>query len=197
MGNCSCRSPGKNIDNNEKHIDTPENQAMPNLLAATAASLISMQGRGQFMDHYQLGAFLGNDALSELRICHKVEDANGPHYIVKVVSKDKLNKLEQQFFKVELSVLKQLKHPNLAQIIDIFEDERCFFVVSEYYDHAITFQGYLQSKGGQLKEKEAAQIVRQILETVQYCHSQGIVLRNLNPDSIVLCNTKGSSDRQR
>ena len=85
-----------------------------------------------------------------------------------------------------MSVLKQLRHPGIAHVREIFEDERNYFIVVEYDDNSVSFLDYLESRGGAISEAEARRIVFQILEVVQFCHSQGIVLRNLNPESILV-----------
>lgn len=69
---------------------------------------------------------------------------------------------------------------------EIFEDERNYFIVTEYHENSMSFLDYIESRGAALTDGEASRIVQQILEVIQFCHSQGIVLRNLNPDSLLM-----------
>ena len=92
-------------------------------------------------------------------------------FIAKVVAKSRLNRLERQFFQVELSVLKQLRHPGIAHVKEIFEDERNYFIVTEYYENSMSFLDYLESRGASLTDSETSRIIQEILEVVQFCHS--------------------------
>lgn len=153
---------------------------MPGILDMSGRSSMLSVMRGSFNDHYRLGAFLGNDALSEMRLCTNImpiPDENGhpmnirKRFIAKVVAKSRLNRLERQFFQVELSVLKQLRHPGIAHVKEIFEDERNYFIVTEYYENSMSFLDYLESRGASLTDSEASRIIQEILEVVQFCHS--------------------------
>ena len=56
-------------------------------------------------------------------------------------------------------------------------------ILIQYEDAALL--SMIKSDYG-LTELETSYIMQQIFEAVEYCHSIGIVLRNLNPDSIIL-----------
>ena len=47
-----------------------------------------------------------------------------------------------------------------------------------------TLSSYIKSKE-KIEESEARVILKQILETVKYCHSQQIIHRDLKPDNIL------------
>ena len=114
MGNacgCACKKGAKNLDQTEHFIQNRAEddgcQNMPNLLDMSGRSSMLSVMRGSFNDHYRLGAFLGNDALSEMRLCTNlmpIPDENGhpvnirKRFIAKIVQKSRLNRLERQFF---------------------------------------------------------------------------------------------------
>lgn len=158
---CTSNKMGKTvIDEAESRIfETVDENRIPSIELMSKSSTISMI-KGQFNDCFTLGTFLGNDAISEMRICNsKQNEVDSRRYLVKIVSKAKLNRLERQFFQVEISVLKQLKHPGIAEVVDVFEDERNYFVVSEYYDFSISLQEFLESKKNGITELEICYIV--------------------------------------
>ena len=95
-----------------------------------------------------------------------------------------MSKEEQMSFQKETSVLKQLDHPNIIKLYEMFEDDRKYYVVQELckggelYDEVI--------KIGSFSEQKAAHIIKQILQAVAYCHDKGIVHRDIKPENILI-----------
>lgn len=85
--------------------------------------------RGPFQDQYTLGPILKLSAMGEERTCWTVKDEYEFH--VKIVRKENLDPQEVYLFEYELSILKKLRHPNIMQILEIYEDEKNYFIVSE------------------------------------------------------------------
>ena len=84
----------------------------------------------------------------------------------------------------EIEVLRKISHPNIINIFEIFEDNYQYYIMSEFCDggelfDAITNKGYYN-------EIEAAKIMKQILEAVNYLHDNGVVHRDLKPENIML-----------
>lgn len=80
--------------------------------------------------------------------------------------------------------MKKLDHPNILRLFEIFYDEKRYYLVTELctggelYDEVI--------KRGTYNEKEAATIIKQVLEAVSYCHANFIMLRDIKPDNILI-----------
>jgi calcium-dependent protein kinase len=51
---------------------------------------------------------------------------------VKVTKKEDLEYGERQKLLAEIEILKELDHPSICRIIDIFEDKKKFYFVQEY-----------------------------------------------------------------
>jgi len=62
--------------------------------------------------------------------------------------------------------LKQLDHPNIIKLIDIFEDEKYLFLVIELMEG-----GELNDIiGDTLKEDDARELIRLLIDAIRYCH---------------------------
>ena len=83
-----------------------------------------------------------------------------------------------------VSVLKQLEHQNIIKLHDYYESKNAMAVVlecggKELYDHVV--------ESGNLTERDAAAIIRDIVQAVAYMHKKGLVHRDLKPENIVKC----------
>ncbi len=65
-----------------------------------------------------MGPQLGKGAFGEVRRCvHKVSRSVRA---VKIIKKDKLDKTERERLFVEIEILKQLDHPNILRIYEVY-----------------------------------------------------------------------------
>jgi calcium-dependent protein kinase len=68
--------------------------------------------------------------------------------------------------------MSKLSHPNLMQIIEIYDDSKNFYIVSELCSGGELFDKIIER--GVFSEKEAADITRQILSVLIYTHQNNI-----------------------
>lgn len=61
------------------------------------------------------------------------------------------------------------------KIIEFYEDDICFYLVSELYTGGELFRRVIQETS--LNENEAAEIMRQIFSAVSYLHKNQVVHR--------------------
>ena len=85
--------------------------------------------KGQFQSQYKLGPILKLSTMGEERICLAIKDEYEFH--VKIIRKDSLDPQEVYLFEYELSILKKMRHPNIVQILEIYEDQKNYFIVKE------------------------------------------------------------------
>lgn len=85
----------------------------------------------------------------------------------------------------ELNVLQRVDHQNLIRVLEIFEDDKTFFIVSELIEGG-DLHSRLQAVGN-YNEQQAATIIHQILLAVNFLHKIGIMHRDLKPGNILMC----------
>ncbi|GAA6221769.1 caM kinase-like vesicle-associated protein [Lates japonicus] len=88
--------------------------------------------------------------------------------------------------KNEILILKMVKHPNILQLVDVFETKKEYFLFLELATGREVFDWILDQ--GYYSERDTSNVVRQVLEAVAYLHSLRIVHRNLKLENLVYYN---------
>jgi calcium-dependent protein kinase len=83
----------------------------------------------------------------------------------------------------EIEILRKISHPNIVNIFEIFEDKTKYYIMSEYCEGGELFTAIAEK--GFFNEFEASRIIKQILQAINYLHSNSIVHRDLKPENIM------------
>lgn len=86
----------------------------------------------------------------------------------------------------EVSILRQLSHPNLVSIKDFFTHEQSDYITFEYLN--VDLRNFMNSIPTRLPENAIKFYTHQILKGLCYCHSNYIVHRDLKPQNLLLNN---------
>ncbi len=95
-------------------------------------------------------------------------------------------KADVQRFHTEAEAAAQLDHPGIVPIYEVGEHEGHHFFTMGFVDGESLATRLLH---GPLAPREAALLVRQISEAVQYAHERGVIHRDLKPANILLDRT--------
>ncbi|ORX77741.1 Pkinase-domain-containing protein [Anaeromyces robustus] len=131
-------------------------------------------------DFYDIGKTLGVGSFAIVKEC--VNKKTGESFAVKIIDKKHIEG-QEKMIKSEVNVIKQLSHPNIICLKEFYESERDIYLVTdlarggELFDHIID--------KGSFTEKDAAHLVKQILEAVNYMHKKNIVHRDLKPENLL------------
>ena len=118
-------------------------------------------------DHYNLHETIGEGALSRVRrATHKLSKVIRA---VKVVRKEDLEFGERKKLLDEIEMLKELDHPNIGRVIEMFEDPRKLYFVNEMMYGGTIFEKLQREK--QFTEAKAAKIIKQLVSAVAYLHA--------------------------
>ena len=90
----------------------------------------------------------------------------------------------------EIEILRKISHPNIISIYEIFEDSKNYYIMSELLEGGELFEEI--TRNGSFSEYEAANIMKQIFNAVNYMHNTQIVHRDLKPENIMLINKSNS-----
>lgn len=66
-----------------------------------------------------------------------------------------------------------------------FDDKNHLYIVLEYMDGGTLYQ---KLKKGKLSQQQAAIVIKQITESIEYLHDLGIAHRDIKPENIVISN---------
>ncbi|KAF9400907.1 hypothetical protein BGX21_003202 [Mortierella sp. AD011] len=108
--------------------------------------------------------------------------STGKKYALKIILKKTL-KGKSQMLDTEISVLSKVRHPNCVSLLEMFETEDAVYLVTDLAEGGELFDQLL--KKGFYTEGDAARLVYQILQGVEYLHSLGIVHRDLKPENLL------------
>ena len=93
--------------------------------------------------------------------------------------------------KAEIDILKNLNHPNILRLYEIYETPSKIILVTEMCDGIELFDEIMERE--KFGEADAANVIKQLLQAISYCHSKQIAHRDLKPENI-LFDSKSKGD---
>lgn len=99
------------------------------------------------------------------------------------VSEKMFEKYRQAFVK-EAKMLATLHHPNIVEVIDVFDENNTSYMVMSYIEGK-SLQNIVESRG-KLPYQEVVNYIAQITNAVDYIHSRNILHRDIKPDNIMI-----------
>ncbi len=127
----------------------------------------------------------GKVAIKELFIsnnCNRDNDKN----TVRLKSdnySDNFFRIKQKFLN-EANTLAKFSHPNIVQVIDIFEENNTAYLVMEYVEGEHLEK--IVVKKGKLTEKEALKYITQVASALKQIHSKSILHLDIKPENILI-----------
>jgi len=134
-------------------------------------------------DFYHIKKLLGEGGFGKV---YKVQNKKTQEYFAcKKVSKINLINLEK--FKTEINILSSIDHPNIVKLYQIYESNRSLYLIMELCEGGELLKKITEKamNNNIYTEKEAAEIIREIISGIEYCHNQGICHRDLKPENIL------------
>ncbi|KAL4093363.1 hypothetical protein PRIC1_010797 [Phytophthora ramorum] len=146
-----------------------------------AAALRRATDKISIEEVYDVGAQLGRGRFS--KVCEATHKLSGVKSAVKIIDKSKLQPTEKELLRTEIAILKLVRHPNIIQLHDVYEDRQYIFIVTELVSGGELFNRIVGR--ARYTEAEARLVMRPLLESVNYLHRLGIVHRDLKPENIL------------
>jgi serine/threonine protein kinase len=91
----------------------------------------------------------------------------------------------------EVSLLARLDHPHLVRFVDAFETREAVFIATEFCTCDLFW--YLSQSAAGLSEREALQLIRQLLVVVDFLHGHRVAHRDIKLENIMLVGVRGTS----
>ena len=138
-------------------------------------------------DRYRVVALLGQGGMGavyrawDLRL--KVSVALKEQMPQPGLEPELLTQLRQQF-EQEAVTLARLSHPHLVRVTDFFEEGGNAYLVMDFLEGESLADRI--TREGIVPEAQVLDWTRQLLDALTYCHTQGIVHRDIKPQNILL-----------
>ncbi|CAD8064665.1 unnamed protein product [Paramecium sonneborni] len=135
------------------------------------------------VQNYVLDRTLGKGTFGKVKLgYHTICDE---YVAVKILEKRKIEN-DADFVRVqrEITILRKVEHQNVIKLYEILESDTNLYLVMEYAKGGELFD-YIVKKN-QLSEQAATRFFIQLIDAVEYLHSQKIVHRDLKPENLLL-----------
>uniref|UniRef100_A0A0A1X8U8 non-specific serine/threonine protein kinase n=1 Tax=Zeugodacus cucurbitae TaxID=28588 RepID=A0A0A1X8U8_ZEUCU len=132
--------------------------------------------------YYELEKTIGKGNFAVVKLASNIVTKS--KVAIKIIDKTCLNPeyLTKTFR--EISILKSLRHPHITRLYEVMQSETMIYLVTEYASNGEIFDHLADN--GPMKELEAARVFTQLVSAVQYCHSMGVVHRDLKAENVLL-----------
>ncbi len=84
----------------------------------------------------------------------------------------------------EVSLLKEMDHPNVVKLREVLFEEGKMYLVFEYMDYDL--KKYIDRAKEGLPESAIKSFLYQLLSALDYCHSSRIIHRDLKPQNLLI-----------
>jgi len=157
-------SPGAALVSSDGAID--QARFLPGALVAERYRIVGLVGRRGMGEVYRADDLKLGQALALKFLPERVEkDA------------DRLSRFN------EVRLARQVSHPNVCRVYDVFETEVRHFISMEFVDGEDL--AALLRRIGRLPRDKAIQIARQLCAGLAAAHEQGVLHRNLKPANVI------------
>jgi len=131
---------------------------------------------------YNLGEEIGKGGFS---VVYRAErKKGGEEFAVKKIDKKKVEGDDIKLLRREIQIMKKLNHANILKLFEVYEDDESFYLVMELVKGKELFDKIVER--GMYSERDAANIIAQVVSAVDYLHENGIAHRDLKPENLLV-----------
>lgn len=139
----------------------------------------------ELWEKYSVGEELGSGATAI--VYRAVKRRTDEEVAMKIIEKDRIT--DAKMLRNEIQIHKATDHPNVLRLLEVFEDDEKLYLVTEICRGGDLWK-YLTANENEysvqaIPEQEALQIVQQVIDSVLYLHSCGVVHRDLKPSNFI------------
>jgi len=135
----------------------------------------------RFKDKFVIGEELGRGGFSIVK--KGVEMETNKEFAIKIIAKNQ-GEDELSLLRREIEIMRKLRHEHIISLDSVYEEDDNIYLVLELATGGELFDQIISK--GTYSERDAANIIRQILEAVAYMHSNGIAHRDLKPENLLV-----------
>jgi len=138
------------------------------------------------INNYEFGKDIGEGNFGKVKL--GIFKPTGEQFAIKVLNKEKIRKKMKNLALRENEIITKLNHINIVLVYCIIDTKEDYFIIMEYCKLGELFDYIVKYK--RLSEDESANFFYQLINGVEYIHSQGIAHRDLKPENLLLTEDK-------
>ncbi|NWZ84975.1 CDKL2 protein, partial [Poecile atricapillus] len=134
------------------------------------------------MDKYQVLGLVGEGSYGVVTKCRNKD--NGQIVAVKKFLESDDDAAVRKIALREMKLLKQLRHENLVNLLDVCKRKKRWYLVFEFVDHTVLDD--LEESPSGLDFETVRKYLFQIMRAIAFCHSHNIIHRDIKPENILV-----------
>ncbi|TNN12301.1 Myosin light chain kinase, smooth muscle isoform 1 [Schistosoma japonicum] len=141
---------------------------------------VTLQRDTDIRTYYSIGVYLGSGKFGEVKRCQ--EKKTGREFAAKFVSitsEEDMNSILN-----EIAIMNTLRHPRLIQLYDAYHFDEEVTLVLELITGGELFERIIDESFN-LNESRCIKFMHEILQGVEYMHSQNVIHLDLKPENIL------------
>uniref|UniRef100_UPI00398EF9A5 serine/threonine-protein kinase Nek1 isoform X3 n=1 Tax=Pristiophorus japonicus TaxID=55135 RepID=UPI00398EF9A5 len=136
------------------------------------------------MDKYVKVNKIGEGSFGKAILVNSKED--GRQYVIKEINISRMSNKEREESRREVAVLANMKHPNIVQYKESFEENGCLYIVMDYCEGGDLFKRINAQKGILFPEDQILDWFVQICLALKHVHDRKILHRDIKSQNIFL-----------
>ncbi|XP_013214171.2 serine/threonine-protein kinase Nek1 isoform X10 [Ictidomys tridecemlineatus] len=136
------------------------------------------------MDKYARVQKIGEGSFGKAILVESTED--GRQYVIKEINISRMSSKEREESRREVAVLANMKHPNIVQYRESFEENGSLYIVMDYCEGGDLFKRINAQKGILFQEDQILDWFVQICLALKHVHDRKILHRDIKSQNIFL-----------
>jgi len=132
---------------------------------------------------------LGNEVIEShvgRSVVGAVKRRNGERVVVKIRQKRIIRRFrEMELIDAEIGTLRKLQHPNIVQLLDVWETPSCLNMAFERFGNDLYY--VMEPYPNKMPEYLIGQVTTPLISILKYIHDQNIAHCDLKPENIMVC----------
>uniref|UniRef100_K7FM36 Cyclin-dependent kinase-like 2 n=1 Tax=Pelodiscus sinensis TaxID=13735 RepID=K7FM36_PELSI len=134
------------------------------------------------MEKYENLGLVGEGSYGMVMKCRNKD--NGRIVAIKKFLESEDDKMVKKIAMREIKLLKQLRHENLVNLLEVCKKKKRWYLVFEFVDHTLLDDLELFPHG--LDYSRVRKYLFQIIKGIGFCHSHNIIHRDIKPENILI-----------
>ncbi|XP_055987261.1 serine/threonine-protein kinase DCLK2-like [Sorex fumeus] len=168
--------PGMSSPNVKSRAERNHSSSRSHITGSDKSSALST-----FHNKYKIGEVIGNGNFSVVKLC--TNRYTGEEFALKIIDKTKYRKKEHLIMN-EVTILCELKHPNIITLVENIEKEKEHLLVMELVKGGDLFDAITSSS--KFSEEESSAMLQDLANALYYLHCLLIVHRDIKPENLLV-----------